>query len=166
MAKAIWEELSVTKTLLLQTIGGFKIGQFNSLPFPGSWTAGQVSEHILLSASGGVKVLNEGGQPTERLPAEKVDALGDLFLNFDIKMISPDFIQPSDEPQDKDELLHSLGSTFEEMVTLSKELDLTLTYTGFEMPQFGMLTRLEWLSFILYHTQRHIRQLQNIRACF
>lgn len=165
MEKAIWEDLQATKLLLLQTIEGFKPGEFNVIPFAGSWTAGQVAEHILLSASGGVKVLNGGGQTTERPPAENVGPLRDIFLNFDIKMISPDFIKPSDGPQNRDELSHSLSNTFEEMIALSQRLDLTLTFTGSEMPQFGMLTRLEWLSFILFHTQRHIRQLQNIRQC-
>lgn len=166
MEKAIWEQLSTTKTLLLQTIGAFKAGQFNAVPFPGSWTAGQVAEHVLFSASGGVTVLNDGGQATERLPEEKIGALRNLFLNFDIKMTAPGFIQPSGVPRDKDELLHSLSDTFEAMIALSKKLDLSLTYTGFEMPQFGLLTRVEWLFFIIYHTQRHIRQLQNIQACF
>jgi len=166
MAKAIWEELSATKTLLLQTIKAFKAGQFNSVPFPGSWTAGQVSEHVLISASGGINVLQGESQTTGRNPEEKIISLRDLFLDFNIKMTSPDFVQPSGVQRDKDEILHSLGDTFEKIITLSKKLDLTLTFTGFEMPQFGLLTRLEWLSFILYHTQRHIRQLQNIQACF
>ena len=166
MAKAIWEELSATKNLLLQTIKDFKTEQFNTVPFPGSWTAVQVSEHILLSASGGVDVLQGEGQGTERNPEEKVSPLRDLFLNFDIKMTSPDFVQPSDVPQDKDQILSSVTDTFEAMIVHSQKLDLTLTYAGFEMPQFGLLTRLEWLSFILFHTQRHIRQLGKIQTYF
>lgn len=166
MVNAIWDELAATKTLLLQTIKTFETDQFNTVPFPGSWTAGQVSEHILLSASGGVKILNSGGQTTARDPQEKVGPLRDLFLNFDIKMTSPDFIKPSNIPQDKEKILQSVEDTFEPMINLAKKQDLSLTYTDFEMPQFGMLTRLEWLSFILFHTRRHIRQLQNIQSCF
>lgn len=166
MAKAIWEELSATKDLLLQTIKAFKAEQFNAVPFEGSWTAGQVSEHILLSASGGVNVLQGEGRATERNPEEKVSPLRNLFLNFDIKMTSPHFVRPSDVAQNKDAILRSVEDTFESMIVLSKKLDLTLTFPGFEMPQFGLLTRLEWLSFILFHTQRHIRQLQNIRTHF
>lgn len=106
------------------------------------------------------------GRATERNPEEKVSPLRNLFLNFDIKMTSPDFVRPSDVLQNKDAILRSVEDTFEAMIVLSKKLDLTLTFPGFEMPQFGLLTRLEWLSFILFHTQRHIRQLQNIQTCF
>lgn len=166
MAKAIWEELEAAKTLLLHTIEAFEADEFNTVPFPGSWTAGQVAEHVLLSAAGGVQVLNGNGQATTRSPEEQVGPLRNLFLNFNIKMTSPQFIQPSDLPQDKQEILKRASDIFDSMITLAKKQDLALTYTDFEMPQFGMLTRLEWLSFILFHTQRHIRQLQNIQACF
>lgn len=163
MAKAIWEELAATKAALLQTISSFTQQQFNVVPFEGSWTAGQTSDHIRITASGGIAVLNGEGHPTERLPTEQIAPLRDLFLNFGIKMVTPEFGLPSNAPQDRDVLLHSLDAIFSEMITLSENMDLTLTFTDFEMPQFGLLTRLEWLSFIGFHTRRHIRQLQHIR---
>jgi hypothetical protein len=33
----------------------------------------------------------------------------------------------------------------------------------FDFPGFGHLTRYEWLKFIVFHTQRHIHQLKQIK---
>lgn len=163
MEKAIWEELATTKDTLLQAIDSFTPEQFNMVPFEGSWTAGQTAEHILRFASGGINVLNEDGQVTERNPEAQIAPLRDLFLNFNIKMTAPEFVRPSEGAHDKDALRRALEQVFTKMVFLAEKSDLNLTYNGFEMPQFGMLTRLEWLSFILFHAQRHIHQLQNIQ---
>lgn len=162
MEKAIWEELAATKDTLLQSIDSFTAVQFNIVPFEGSWTAGQTAEHILRFASGGINVLNEDGQVTERNPEAQIAPLRDLFLNFNIKMTAPEFVRPLDTVHDKEVLRRALDSVFTKMAVLAEKSDLNLTFTGFEMPQFGMLTRLEWLSFILFHAQRHIHQLQNI----
>ena len=43
-------------------------------------------------------------------------------------------------------------------------LDLSATCLDFEMPGIGALTRLEWLWFYVWHTQRHLRQVKNIYA--
>lgn len=162
MTKAIWEELATTKATLLQTIDSYTTEQFNVVPFEGSWTAGQTADHILRFASGGVSILNGDGQTTERNPEQNIVPLRDLFLNFEIKMNAPEFVCPAEAPHNKEVLHRALDQVFTKMAALSKHADLNLTFTDFEMPQFGKLTRLEWLLFILFHTQRHIHQLQNI----
>jgi DinB family protein len=78
-------------------------------------------------------------------------------------MKSPEFIVPEAMDYKKDYLLQSLDKIEEELLVAIKQLDLTQTCTSFELPVYGSLTRLEALSFVLYHTQRHIRQLKNIR---
>jgi hypothetical protein len=41
-------------------------------------------------------------------------------------------------------------------------LDLDMTCLDFDIRTFGYLTRLEAVYFFLYHTKKHIHQLQNI----
>ena len=164
MVKDISAALESTRQVLLQTVSDFPQEKFNTVPFKDSWTAGQVAEHIVKFSSGGAEILSSPGTDTKRDPAEKINALCDLFLNFDIKMVAPDFIRPSDEPHEKDIVLNLLDNAYNPMIALSKTSDLTLTYADFDLPQFGTLTRMEWLYFILFHTQRHIRQLKNIRG--
>ncbi|HTD99439.1 MAG TPA: DinB family protein [Mucilaginibacter sp.] len=163
MSKPIYDELKDTGSELKQVLSSFAQEDINKVPFAGSWTAGQVAEHVLKSASGVLANVNSDVQPTERNPEEHVKMLSDAFLNFEIKMKSPDFILPTDEPKEKTTLLNSLSHTINNLEQAARTEDLSATCTAFEMPTVGALTRIEWLSFANVHTLRHIHQLKNIK---
>jgi len=147
---------------LSQTIDSFEQETFNEVPFEDSWTPGQVTEHIFLSVSGILNTVNGNTSPTQRDPQQMVAPLRDAFLNFNIKMQSPDFILPSNEPKDKMTLRQSLEDTFKGLAHVARTQDLNVTCLDFEMPTVGTLTRIEWISFAVVHTQRHIWQLKKI----
>ncbi len=86
--------LTSTTDKLLQTISSFPEEKFNTVPFEGSWTAAQVSDHILKSVSGIQEMLYTTTKPTARQPDEKVGAIKAMFLDFTTKMKSPDFVLP------------------------------------------------------------------------
>jgi hypothetical protein len=163
MSKAIYDELEGTRKELQQVLSSFTPEQLNTIPFAGSWTAGQVGEHVLKSVSGTLNNVNGDVHPTERNPEENVGQLRDIFLNFKIKMTSPDFILPTTEPKNKEELLGALEENISGLEKTARTEDLSATCLAFEMPFMGPLTRMEWLSFANFHTQRHIHQLKNIK---
>jgi len=147
---------------LQNLVSAFKPEQFNSVPFEGSWTAGQVAEHILKSYSGVLEVISDQAEPTERKPDEKIEAIKDLFLNFDTKMSSPDFVLPSAPPHNQQTLLKESNDLLAKMTAVIASQDLSATYNAFELPGFGKFTRLEWVYFLVYHLQRHNHQLNSI----
>lgn len=155
-------EIESTAGELLQMIDSFEQETFNEVPFADSWTPGQVTEHIFLSASGILGTVNGNTAPTQRDPHQMIAPLRDAFLNFNIKMQSPDFILPTPEPKDKAQLLHSMKDTWTGLARAAKTQDLHATCLDFEMPTVGTLTRIEWLSFAVVHTQRHIWQLKKM----
>ena len=159
-------ELHNTATALIRTLSSFSEEEINLVPFEGSWTPGQVGEHIYKSVSGAAQVLQGSVAPTKRNPGEKIKSIEDLFLDFSQKFKSPEFIIPSDEPHDKKLLLKCLTLTFDEIGDYIKKQDQSLTCLDFAFPGFGELTRMEWNHFIVVHTQRHIYQLKNIAERF
>jgi hypothetical protein len=44
----------------------------------------------------------------------------------------------------------------------AESMDLSLTCTDFPFPTLGEFTRWEWITFIIYHTKKHIFQIKNI----
>lgn len=164
MAKHISAELLTVKEDLLKIVSDFKQEQFNKVPFKDSWTAGQVTEHVYKSVNGVPALLNNEALPTQRDPEQHVGQLHTMFLDFNTKMKSPEFILPSDEPKDKDELTRLLDENFTGIIEAAKTQDPTQTIQGFEFPGSGPVTRIELLNFISVHTQRHIHQLKNICA--
>ncbi|MFB9845150.1 DinB family protein [Mucilaginibacter ginsenosidivorans] len=162
MKNELAAEILSTKEILLKALGSFTGLNINQVPFEGSWTGGQVGEHVLKSASGILQTITGPVKPADRDPEQNVQPLADSFLNFEIKFQSPDFIIPSDEPKDRDYLLTALNDAFEGIRQVTESADLNLVCTGFEMPVIGQMTRLEFINFTVFHTKRHTHQLNNI----
>jgi len=157
-------EIANAKEALLTALGKFDDETINTVPFEGSWTGGQVAEHVLKSASGVMAALEGDTKPADRNPEQNVQQLRELFLNFNIKMQSPDFIIPSNDPKDIDFLVKALSRTFDGIEKSAVSDDLSLICTTFEMPVMGYLSRSEFINFTYAHTQRHTHQLNNILA--
>ena len=160
--KEVLTEIDETITEFCQHISSFTQEQTNVVPFEGSWTAGQLAMHVIMSASGFLEIMNGPVKETERKADELVATIKKDFLDFNSKMKSPDFVVPPDTSYNKEELLHSLEDIKAKIKQAIETLDLTKTCLAFELPVYGFLTRLEAVYFILYHTQRHIHQLKNI----
>jgi len=159
-------EIDLTVKELAVALDSFTSAEFNTIPFEGSWTAGQVTEHTLKSVSGILMAVNGRTEPVKRDPGAQVETIRSAFLNFNIKMTSPEFILPSNGPHDKDQLKAALLQTMSGLREAAQMLDLTELCLDFEVPVIGSLTRLEFINFAIVHTRRHIRQLQNIHNHF
>lgn len=147
---------------LTTILSSLEENKLNAVPFPGSWTAAQVGDHLRQSYSV-IECLTGHTKPTRRDPEAYIAPLREQFLNFKIKMQSPEFILPSQEPLDKNLLLDSLASRTAAILHFAESnADMTLTCLDFELPTLGALTRKEWLNFVLVHTLRHNHQLANI----
>lgn len=162
MKAQLISEIDLTGSTLLRLLSSFTEQQLNTVPFEGSWTAAQVAEHIW--KAGDCSLLYGPTTPTDRVPDEKVEAVKTLFLNFGIKMISPEMIRPGNDYLPKEAVLDNIHQVWGKLTTAANTLHLSEECNAFEVPGFGPFTRLEWIQFINIHTQRHIHQLQNIQA--
>ncbi|MDB5158940.1 MAG: hypothetical protein JWR50_3647 [Mucilaginibacter sp.] len=158
--KDLLKELQNTETELTETISSISEDNFNTVPFDDCWTPAQVTEHIMNAI--GVDLLYGETKQTARRYDDKIAETAKLFLNMDIKMQSPDFIYPSGKQHTREEMLGIAKEKFDRLIQAVKTLDLSLTCTVFEIPGFGEFTRLEFVWFYIFHTQRHIFQLKNI----
>jgi len=162
MAADIVGELITTRANFLTALNKFNPDNFNTIPFEGSWTPGQVAEHVFKSLDHSPQLLSGPSKPTERNPEQNVAGIRRMFLDFSTKMKSPDFILPSDEPKDLASLTKKLGDTLQAVIDAAKTIDVNLTIVGFEFPGSGPMTRIELLNFLSVHTQRHTHQLEAI----
>ncbi|GAB3931095.1 DinB family protein [Mucilaginibacter myungsuensis] len=163
MKTDIITELKTTREGFLNALALSDHSNFNTIPFEGSWTAGQVAEHIYKSIDGMPGLLSGDAKPTERDPNMMTAGLREMFLNFETKMQSPDFILPSDEPKELASLTQQIGDTLNGIIEAGQHIDVNLTVVGFEFPNAGPVTRIELLNFVSVHVQRHAHQLKQIR---
>ncbi|MBC7888415.1 MAG: DinB family protein [Ferruginibacter sp.] len=162
LSKEMLSEVDGTISALMQLTDSFSQEQFNLVPFEGSWTAGELAKHMVMSNSGFTEILNGPVKDTERNPEELVEKIKTDFLNFNIKMESPAFVVPPKGNYIKEDLLNALRDIQTKIGEAIQNLDLSKTCMAFGLPGYGFLTRTEAISFILYHTKRHIHQLENI----
>jgi len=160
--KQTFAEINSVLTDMIKTLSLFTEEEINSIPFEGSWTPGQVAQHVILSDSGFASLLSGPVTDTDRQPDQHVEQLKAIFLNFDIKMKSPDFILPPAINYKKEELLANLEQIKNQLNQFDQTSDMTKTCTGMELPVMGYLTRIEATTFIIVHTKRHVHQLGNI----
>jgi hypothetical protein len=156
-------QVEQTGAAVIDELNLFSEEQLNIVPFEGSWTGGQVAEHLLKSAGVVEAIFGRTAPTTDRAPDEKIPTLR-IFLDFSIKMKSPDFILPSDGFHARQPLIDQLQKDWERLGEAVDTLDLSETCLDFEMPNVGHMTRLEWISFYVYHSKRHLHQLRNILA--
>jgi uncharacterized protein len=160
----IAETLKKTTDDFINLLREFDENQINKVAFEGSWTPGQVADHLIKSEKNLPDVLTSETVPTERKADEKIAALESIFLDFGTKLKSPVSIIPSDEPLDKAELIQTLGEIRNKLIQIAAIEDLSTTCTKRSFPGIGKLTRWEWLNFVVFHSTRHARQIRNIQT--
>jgi hypothetical protein len=83
--KEVLTEIDETITEFCQHISSFTQEQTNVVPFEGSWTAGQLAKHVIMSASGFLEIMNGPVKETERKPDEMAATIKRDFLDFNTK---------------------------------------------------------------------------------
>ena len=160
--EAVEDNIRNTFARLIAILFKFDESQIDKIPFEGSWSAGQVGEHLIKGLSGMPALVSGKTEATNRPFDERAKPLRDLFLDFSTKMKSPEFLEPTETEHSKSVLLASLQQIETELLDIAQNNDLTMTLLDFEMPGSGTLTTYEWLAFLTAHAQRHIHQLENI----
>ena len=151
--------LDNTTSELLELISSFSETQINEIPPSGGWTAAQVAEHVTKSNVGIIKSLKKEGKLPGRAPDAGAEKLKKIFLDFDTKLQSPEFILPTQDIYQKKLVIDNLVMSISQLNELSHHVSLLEMISH---PIFGDITKLELLHFVVYHTQRHIHQLKNI----
>lgn len=149
------------KDELLSLLEPLDDGQLNRVPFPGSWTAGQLGEHLLKSYR--VVDLSQVQATPSRRPSDgKIPQIDAVLLDFTAKYQPPERIVPSAGKISGRSLVDDLRKTADGIAAYVRGHDLSLTCPDFEFIGFGDLTMREWIRFLTVHSQRHVRQLRNV----
>jgi hypothetical protein len=140
-------------------------GQLNRVPFPGSWTAGQLGEHLLKSYRT-IDLSQVQATPSQRPSDGKIPQIDGVFLDFTTKYNPPEVIVPSAGKISGPKLVDDLRKTADGIAAYVRGHDLSYTCPDFEFIGFGDMTAREWIRFLTVHSQRHVRQLKNILSHF
>ena len=162
MKAAVKQNIVQTFHDLNEVFSSFSENEINKTPYEGSWTAGQTIQGIVMAGSGYPELFARKTEKTTRKKKKKVKDIEALFLNFDIKMDAPIFLQPEKKEYHKKVLTEKLHKIEFDLLDSAEKYDLTLTCLDFQVPGFDKFTIYEWINFVLIHTKRHTNQLNKI----
>jgi phage-related protein len=133
--------------------------KINTIPFEGSWTAPQLLRHVTKSIKGMAKAMLMDAKPAERDPGERIEELKKIFLDFSKKLNSPDFIVPEEGIYERRPTIDKLNESFNQFKENANSANLNDLVEGLPL---GPITKLEIIHFVLFHTQRHLHQMEKI----
>ena len=162
MKENTFNEFHETTSQLLSLLNSLSEEQLNIQPKEG-WSAGQFGGHLLKSYAF-IETVKGKTKKTERPIDQKLERIKILFSDTSIKMDAPKAILPSKERTVKKDLIKGLEDRIEQIKKVIQTKDLALTCIDFSIAEYGEFTRYEWIWFNIYHTKRHIHQLENMIA--
>lgn len=154
------QELDGSTDELINMLSSTKEEAFNIKIAEGSWSIADVAEHLLVLETA-VNFALQKTHATERSPDLKIEPMRQGLADAEKKFNAPDFVKPTSLHKDKLQLIEDLKKQREILKQIIQTKDLTET-TDFKHPVIGSMTGFEWVYFNIFHTQRHLKQVERI----
>ena len=157
--------LQQNTNILLETVEGYPI-EYLTKKEPSEWSVLEILEHIYLADKVIHRIVSTPSDNAfankEILGRQKLETI--LVGHQYVKVQSPDILQPKGRFKNLAEFnlaFSSLRATIQnDLVTKKIVVDNRIH----NHPMLGEMTILDWLNFILYHTERHLKQIKRTVA--
>lgn len=155
---------------LLHAVDGLTDAQWNWKPSPERWSVGEVAEHITLAegmlfAKVEEALANPPNPEWETKTAKKTEFLERVMPTRQGKAIAPDDIVPSGKwTQAEFHLKFEEARARTLKFTRETEVPLKEHTAEHPFPIFNTLNAYQWLIYIPWHNQRHVKQIEEVKA--
>ncbi len=166
-------ELLENTVYLVATLSNVREADIDRKPSSLAWSPAEIAEHLVILEALAIRILQGRTKPVEDCgcdhdsdPAKKVEEIKSAFGDLEKKFTAAGPVAPLGMYKDKDILISKVRTNRQDLAEIVKTQDLTAVCVDFQHGIFGELTRLEWIYFIIYHTERHLRQISPEAATF
>ena len=156
------QELYESTQRIMRIMDGTSFVVFNKRPDE-HWSMADCLEHLIQLEQLILVVLNgEVRELDGRDPGQKIQNIKVVFANIEQKLSAGGPTIPSKDVKNRLEITEKFIITRDKITNYLVSADTSKLCMGFKHRLFGELTRLEWLYFIIYHSNRHAIQMENI----
>lgn len=162
--------LLVSQRETLEKLGPLTEKQWNWKPAEGRWSVGQVAEHIalaeeLLFAKVQEALKNPLRDDWETKTARKTEFLERVMPTRTGKAKAPDEIVPEGK-MSRTEVMIKLAQAREKTLAFTRDTQAELNARTAEhpFPVFNTLSAYQWLIYIPWHNQRHLKQIDEVKS--
>jgi hypothetical protein len=162
--------LEDSRDQLYKSIDGLSPAQWTFQSSPERWSVGKVVEHIMKSETllfkKAEEALNSPPNPDwEKKTSGKTELLERVMPTRQGKAQAPFEIQP-DGKMSREDVLKEFDALRAKSLAFAKQVDKPLKEYTSEHPFqfFNTLNAYQWLLYIPWHNQRHIKQIEEVKA--
>jgi uncharacterized damage-inducible protein DinB len=160
-------ELATSRQRLLGLVEGLNAAQWTFQPGEGRWSIGQCLEHVTRVENRVVGLIGqklEGPAGTPKEDAHMVDAqLVAVVPNRENRREAPEPVRPLGQWTDGGELLAQFEETRARSTRFATETTAQLRSYFVPHAAFGELDCYQWLLLLGLHSERHARQIEEIK---
>jgi DinB superfamily len=167
--RLVLEHLAKSRERLLQAVDGLSAEQRSFQPADDRWSAAGCVEHIILVEDFVFqtmhRVLQAPPEPAKQADVRRKDSIVIAKIPARTsRVMGPEMVHPKNRWPDFEELLRQFESTRERSVTFAAGTEADLRSHFFPHPFLGDLDCYQWLLFLGLHCERHVRQLEEVKA--
>ena len=159
--------LEETRNRFLKSIDGLSEAQWKFKPSPTTWSIAEVAEHIALSESTLLGMIQEkmlaapAPKPEERIPDEKVMM---SVLDRTSKFQAPEMLRPTNKWATKEALVTDFNAARDKTIEFVKTTKEDLRAHGAPHPVLKTLDTQQWIILIGAHSARHTAQIEEVKT--
>lgn len=162
--------LEDSRAKLLEAVAGLSPAQWTYQPAPERWSVGLVAEHMMRTEAGLFRkaeeaLANPANPDWEAKTKGKTEFLERIMPTRQGKAQAPVEVRPEGKLT-REEILGQFDELRGRLQKLVRDTDPPLKAHTAEhfMKVFGTLSAHQWLLYIPWHTQRHLKQMAEVKA--
>ncbi len=162
--------LKETRTAVLDSTRGLTEAQWRHKPSPEAWSIGECVEHLAVVETGLLRALERIPSSPAATEEELVAALGKEEMIVKAvpsrgrRVKGPPHAMPKGEWTDPDALRERFTEVRERLIVFASTTTHPLRTRQFPHPFLGQLDGFQWLMFLAAHSERHRRQLEEVKT--
>ena len=162
--KVMMERLTETRSRLLKEMTILNDKEFNTVSREDVWSIAQICHHLYLAEKTFTKAilygLNKDGQ--QDVDPKPIHLLADRSKKID----APKMVIPSEDHFEIQQMIDMLEEARIQLINVLNSIkdESVLSKKAVRHPLFGYLPLYQWVETVYLHEQRHIEQIQEIKA--
>src|SRR5882672_1895335 len=168
--EAAVKHLQNTHDAFLQSISGLSEKQWRFKPAPDRWSVAEVAEHITISESSILGLVQKQFLASPAAPEKRAEVQGkDQIILEKVpdrshKAQAPEFLKPTNRWANREELTKAFDKERKTTIDFVKTTNDDLRDHFGTHPVFGPLDAYQWILLISAHSERHTKQIAEVKA--
>jgi hypothetical protein len=168
--EAALKSLQATRDAFLKSIAGLSEQQWRFKPAPDRWSVAEVSEHIAVSESTLLGLVQTKFMMSPADPAKRAEVAGKDALILERipdrshKAQAPEFLKPTNRWATEAELIKAFDESRKATMDYIRTTNDELRDHFGQHPTLGTLDAYQWILLISAHSERHTKQIEEVKA--